>query len=194
MAPKPTLVVITGAQAVGKMTVGQALSRRTGMPLFFNHQIIDVVTPYFAFGTPQFDRIVEGFWDHLLESAAETAPGLIVTWAWRFNEPEDAKRVQEMTAPFAEHGRICVAELYAPLEVRLQRNLTENRRAHKQLGWATEDALRELSERYEYRSGGRLPLDLPHFELDVTELSPETASARIAEAFQLPSQVDEVAS
>ena len=183
----PTLVVITGAQAVGKMTVGQALSRLTGMPLFFNHQIIDLVTPYFAFGTPQFDRIVDGFWDHLLESAAETAPGLIVTWAWRFNEPEDTERVQAMTAPFAERGRICVAELHAPLEVRLARNVTENRRANKQLNWATDEALRDLSARYEYRSGGRLPLDLPHFELDVTDLPPDEAAARIAERFGLPS-------
>lgn len=194
MAGPPTLVVITGAQAVGKMTVGQALARRTGMPLFFNHQIIDVVTPYFAFGTPQFDRIVEGFWEHLLESAAETAHGLIVTWGWRFNEPEDTKRIQEMTAPFAERGRIFVVELYAPLEVRLARNGTENRRAHKQLDWATDDVLRDLSERYEYRSGERLPIDLPHLELDVTDLSPEEAASRIVEAFALPSQLDGIAS
>lgn len=187
MADTPTLVVITGAQAVGKMTVGQELSRLTGMSLFFNHQIIDLVTPYFAFGTPQFDRIVDGFWDHLLESAAETGSGLIVTWAWRFNEPEDTERVQAMTAPFAEHGRICVAELYAPLDVRLKRNVTENRRAHKQLGWASEEVLRDLSERFEFQSGGSLPLDLPHLELDVTDLPPDEAAARIAERFGLPS-------
>ncbi len=187
MSEAPTLVVITGAQAVGKMTVGQALSRHTGMPLFFNHQIIDLVTPYFAFGTQEFDHVVHQFTVSLMESAARTSRGLIATWAWRFNEPQDTKELQAFIAPFvAAGGRICVAELYAPLEVRLQRNLTENRRAHKRLDWATEETLRDLTERFEFSSGGTLPLDLPHVILDVTDIPPEESARRIVAAFDLP--------
>jgi len=186
MSETPTLVVITGAQAVGKMTVGQALSRHTGMPLFFNHQIIDLVTPYFAFGTPEFEHVVKHFTVSFMESAATAGRGLIVTWAWRFNEPEDAEALQTFIAPFVEAGRVCVAELHAPLEVRLQRNLTENRRAHKRLDWATEETLRDLSERYEFKSGGTIPLELPHVIVDTTDLPPEQSAARIAEAFGLP--------
>lgn len=98
---EPTLVVVTGAQAVGKMTVGQALSRQTGMPLFFNHQIIDLMTPYFPFGSPQFERVVERFTLALMESAAETDRGLITTFAWRFNVPRDTETIQRLMEPFA---------------------------------------------------------------------------------------------
>jgi len=187
MSDAPTLVVITGAQAVGKMTVGQALSRHTGMPLFFNHQIIDLVTPYFPFGSPQFERVVERFSLAMMESAAETERGLITTFAWRFNLPRDAEVIRRLAEPFAAAGgRICVAELHAPLEVRLQRNLTENRRAHKRLDWATEETLRDLTERFEFSSGGTLPLALPHVIVDVTDIPPEQTATRIAEAFDLP--------
>jgi hypothetical protein len=47
-----TLVFIVGPGAVGKMTVGAALAARTGLKLFHNHQTIDLVLPYFAFGSP----------------------------------------------------------------------------------------------------------------------------------------------
>ncbi len=187
MADGPTLVVITGPQAVGKMTVGQALSRLTGVPLFFNHQIIDLVTPYFPFASPQYERVVEQFTVSFMESAAETERGLIVTWAWRFNVPRDTEAFQRFTRPFAAAGgRICVAELHAPLEVRLERNRTDNRRAHKQLDWATDDALRDLTEQFEFRSHGRLPVPLPHCVIDVTAIEPDETARLIAEQFGLP--------
>ncbi|MEO6875756.1 MAG: shikimate kinase, partial [Opitutaceae bacterium] len=36
------LVFIVGAPAVGKMTVGDALAKRTGLRLFHNHLTIDL--------------------------------------------------------------------------------------------------------------------------------------------------------
>ena len=41
------LVVIFGPHAVGKMTVGQELSKITGLKLFHNHMTIDVVSDVF---------------------------------------------------------------------------------------------------------------------------------------------------
>ena len=52
------LIILFGPPAVGKMTVGQELSRLTGYPLLHNHMTIDLVTEFFDFGTPQFGRLV----------------------------------------------------------------------------------------------------------------------------------------
>lgn len=40
------LVVIFGPLAVGKMTVGQELAKRTGLRLFHNHMTIDLVANF----------------------------------------------------------------------------------------------------------------------------------------------------
>ena len=42
------LVIIFGPHAVGKMTVGQELSKITGLKLFHNHMTIDIVSDLFA--------------------------------------------------------------------------------------------------------------------------------------------------
>ena len=43
----PTLVIICGPPAVGKMTVGLELSALTGIPLFHNHMSIETVLDCF---------------------------------------------------------------------------------------------------------------------------------------------------
>lgn len=58
---KPMLVFIIGPAAVGKMTVGAELARRTGLRLFHNHQTIDLVLQFFPFGSPPYKRLVREF-------------------------------------------------------------------------------------------------------------------------------------
>jgi hypothetical protein len=52
------LVVIIGPPTVVKMTVGQALRDRTGFALHHNHMMIDLLTPFFEFGSEPFERLV----------------------------------------------------------------------------------------------------------------------------------------
>ena len=40
------LVLLTGPQAVGKMTVGQELAKITGLKLFHNHMTIDLALKF----------------------------------------------------------------------------------------------------------------------------------------------------
>ena len=42
----PDLIMITGPQAVGKMTVGQELAKLTNFKLFHNHMSIDLVNNF----------------------------------------------------------------------------------------------------------------------------------------------------
>lgn len=55
------LVIIFGPHAVGKMTVGQELSKITGLKLFHNHMTIDLVANFFDFDTPQAKRLINLF-------------------------------------------------------------------------------------------------------------------------------------
>lgn len=44
----PDLIMITGPQAVGKMTVEQELAKLTNFKLFHNHMSIDLVNNFLA--------------------------------------------------------------------------------------------------------------------------------------------------
>lgn len=45
----PKLILIIGPQAVGKMAVGQELSKITGYKLFYNHMTIEMVRLIFDY-------------------------------------------------------------------------------------------------------------------------------------------------
>lgn len=49
----PDLIMITGPQAVGKMTVEQELAKLTNFKLFHNHMSIDLVNNFFSYSTKE---------------------------------------------------------------------------------------------------------------------------------------------
>jgi cytidylate kinase len=74
----PVLVMIVGPPAVGKMTVGAELCRRTGYRLLNNHMTIDLVTAFFEFGTAPFVRLVDAFRQQLLDEISHSdLPGAV---------------------------------------------------------------------------------------------------------------------
>ena len=96
----PTLLIVTGPPAVGKMAVGHEIATRTGLRLFHNHLAIEPVLRLFDFGTPPFHRLVEGFRSSVFEEvAASDLPGLIFTYVWAFDHPEDHEAVEELRGP-----------------------------------------------------------------------------------------------
>ncbi len=141
----PTLVCIIGPPAVGKMTVGQALERITGYRLFHLHQIIDLVSAYFPYSTDlasSYERLVVSYRRLFFQEAARSGLQIITTAGWRFDLPSEEEAIRSYVQPFVERGGdVYVIERLAPLEVRLARNLTENRRRHKRTDWSTEEAL-----------------------------------------------------
>jgi hypothetical protein len=56
-----TLVILTGPQAVGKMTVGQQLETLTDLTLFHNHMTIDLVGNFFGYNTDEGRALVALF-------------------------------------------------------------------------------------------------------------------------------------
>jgi hypothetical protein len=186
-ASPPTLVYLFGPPAVGKMTVGQELSRRTGFRLFHHHQILDLLSPYFEFGTRSFDRLNAVYRTQFFAEAAESGVDLITTGGWAFDLPAETDPIWNYVRPYVERmGRVYFVELLAPLDVRLERNRTENRRLHKRTDWATDDYLRRWDGLYRQDSGGTIPFELPFLRLETSDLSIDATVERICAAFNLP--------
>jgi shikimate kinase len=78
----PTLLVLVGPPAVGKMTVGRAIAARTSLSLFHNHMAIDLAAQFFEIGSGPFRRIVRDVRQRVMEEAAENLPGLIFTYVF----------------------------------------------------------------------------------------------------------------
>lgn len=185
----PTLVFIVGPPAVGKMTVGAALGARTGLKLFHNHRTIDLVLPFFAFGSPPFNRLVSEFRRRILEEVASSdLAGLIFTYVWAFDQPSDDAEVEAYSAIFkGRGGAVFYVELQASQEVRLRRNETELRLAEKPFKRDLVESRRQLIalDQYQLDSRGRFDGRPDYLRIDNTELSPDAVAETIVRTFDL---------
>jgi hypothetical protein len=186
----PTLVLIVGPPAVGKMTVGAELARRTGLLLFHNHQTIELVLRFFPFGTPPFGRLVDEFRRRILEEvAASELPGLIFTYVWAFDDPREAATVEAYASIFRTRGgRVLFVELEASLAERLRRNETEFRLAEKPSKRdlaRSRQYLLDAETKYQLNSAGRFEGRPDYLHIDNTSLSPEEVAERVIATFGL---------
>lgn len=121
-------VFIFGPQAVGKMTVGQELSKVTGLKLFHNHMTIDLLEPLFGF-SPEMWRLTHLFRQEIFNSFSKSDNyGMIFTKVWYFNQKEDWDEIDNMCQTVSSQGAdIYFVELEANVEERLVRNTTPHR-------------------------------------------------------------------
>ena len=177
-----TLVVLFGPQAVGKMTVGQALCEKTGFKLFHNHMTIDMLKPVFGFGSESFNRLNDKFRLELIEEAAQTdLPGLVFTYVWALNHPSDLLFINKLEEILKHHGgEVFFVELEAPLAIRKERNLTENRARQKPDNVEhTKITIDEYSELYKLNSDGDFVYPDRHLKIDNSHLPPDEAAEMI---------------
>ena len=87
-------IIITGPQAVGKMTVGQELVKITNLKLLHNHMTIEVVTKIFDYSRETFRKLNESFRIQIFKEFAKSdQEGIIFTTTWDFNDQEEWKRI-----------------------------------------------------------------------------------------------------
>jgi hypothetical protein len=124
------LLFLIGNSAVGKMTVGQELTKITPLRLFHNHMMIEPVLEVFG----QFrGDIIQKLRNVIFEEFAKTDNyGLVFTFMWAFDMPSDWEYLERVKKIFnLPEEDVYYVELIAPQEVRLQRNCTENRLKNK---------------------------------------------------------------
>ena len=123
-------VLIVGDGAVGKMTVGQELMKITELRLFHNHMTIEPVLE--IFNDFNVDVILKLRYLIFEEFAKTQNYGMIYTCMWAYDCPEDWEIMNKILQIFTDVGaELYCVELTAPLAVRLQRNVTENRLKNK---------------------------------------------------------------
>lgn len=180
-------VFLFGDGAVGKMTVGQELAKQTGLRLFHNHLTIEPVIEVFGeFDGEVINEVRDVFFRHF---AASDRYGMIFTFMWAFDLPGDWNYVEHIRRIFEPYGtEFYYVELVASQEVRLQRNVTENRlknKASKRDIEASNQRVIEMDRQYRLESReGELPFQ-NYIKIDNSSLSPEETAALIRERFSL---------
>ena len=181
------LVFLIGDAAVGKMTVGQELAKITDLRLFHNHMTIEPVIEVFgSLDGATVGELRDVVFRHF---AASDNAGMIFTLMMDFDDPADWAYLEHVKGIFAPYGAaFYYVELIAPQEVRLKRNVTENRLKHKpskrDLATSEQRLLRDDANHRCVSREGEIPFD-NYLRLENADLPPEEAARRIKDAFGL---------
>ena len=179
------LLILIGNTSVGKMTVGQELAKITPFRLFHNHMMIEPVLEIFG----QFrGDVIQKLREVVFEEFAKTDHyGMIFTFMWAFDYPKDWDYIESVKNFFnLPEEDVYYVELIAPQEVRLARNVTENRlnnKASKRDIEASNQRLLNDDRRFRCES---LPGEIPfpnYLRLENGNISAEEAAQRIKSHF-----------
>lgn len=185
------LVIILGPHAVGKMTVGQELSSITGLKLFHNHMTIELVRNFFSpHGSAEGRRLNSLFRREIFEAVAKSdLPGLIFTYMFDFNDPSEYEYINSIINLFELHGaEICVIELFAEYDVRIERNKTENRLLNKPSKRdikESEELFHSLEAKYRLNSNDDERPFKNYYKINNTNIEPNEAAIMIKNKFNL---------
>jgi hypothetical protein len=184
------ILFIFGSSAVGKMTVGQELMKITDLRLFHNHMMLEPVLEIFGGErTDHKKKILSNLRTVILEGfAASDHYGLIITGMLSMGNPN----WEESLTPYLKifepnNSEFYYVELVASQEIRLQRNVSENRLRHK----ASKRDIEESNQRlinddlnYRYSTDGQIAMD-NYVRIDNSDLSPDVVAQMIKERFLL---------
>ena len=181
------LVFLIGNAAVGKMTVGQELMKITDLRLFHNHMTIEPVIEIFGYYHGKaISKMRESIFE---EFAASENYGLIFTYMWAFDQESDWDYVDHVTNIFRKNGaNVYYVELVASQQIRLQRNITENRLKNKASKQDIESSNQRLiNDDKNYRcvsNDGEVPYE-NYIKIDNSNLSAQNVAQIIKERLNL---------
>jgi len=184
------LIIIFGPHAVGKMTVGQELSKITNLKLFHNHMTIDIVNDLFENLPKERSRLINLFRKEIFEAFSSSEEyGMIFTYMWAFDIQEDWNYINYVEELFAYKGaEVYFVELEADYELRIERNKTENRLINKPTKRnleKSETIFRNLESKYRLNSYEGEITKINYIKINNTDLSPEEAASIIKNSFSL---------
>ena len=186
----PKLVIICGPQAVGKMTVGQELTKITDLKLFHNHMTIEPLLQIFEHRSKEFKELNTLFRHQIFEKFAKTDKyGLIFTYVWAFDMQDNWEYVENISKIFKENGGdVYIVELEADINERILRNKTENRLQNKPTKRNIECSEQELincGNKYRLNSEDGEIKQENYFRINNTNLSAEDVAKMIKDKFEL---------
>jgi len=184
------LIIIFGPHAVGKMTVGHELEKITDLKLFHNHMTIELVTPFFSYGTGTGRRLVNLFREEIFKEVAKSdMEGLIFTYIWAFNTKNDWNYINNVCKIFeSKGGNVYFVELEADVEERIERNVSPHRLEHKptkrKIENSEENIKNPMNKLRMNSKEGELKRE-NYTRIDNTKLSPDEVANMIKNKFDL---------
>lgn len=183
------LIVICGPQAVGKMTVAEALRDKLHYCMMMNHDSIELSDHIFGFGTPAQKEFNGAIRETVFALAVKHNIDLIFTFVCAFDMPEDVDYLKNLERQFTQSGGgFYFVELFAAIETRLARNETpyrmERKPSKRNVEWSRRDLLK-TAERYRLNTDEGETLFAHHLKIDNTDLGPDAVADRIIAALRL---------
>lgn len=183
------LIVVSGPQAVGKMTIAEKIREQLGYSLMVNHDSIEVSDKIFGMGTPaqkELNKIIrKGAFDTTIQYDID----MIFTFVTAFDSPEDIEYLNNLRNMFeATGGQFYFVELEADVKTRLERNVTPHRLASKFTKNDVERSQRDLLDtmkKYRLNSNDGELICPNHLKINNTNLEPEEVADQVVEYFKL---------
>ncbi|MBM0064463.1 DEAD/DEAH box helicase family protein [Alkalicoccobacillus gibsonii] len=184
------VIFLFGPQAVGKMTIGEVLSKELELPLLFNHMTLDVIAPFLGWTKKTFELSNQLRKDIFREVVAQKDNnGLIFTFVWALDHKEDCEEVERFKRIFTDSGiDVLFVELETTLKERLRRNQSENRLAKKPSKRNVKQSEEELLTSNQKHRLNSLPGEIKepyYYRLNVTNISAGEAARKIISENQL---------
>ena len=183
------LIIVSGPQAVGKMTVAEKLRDKIGYRLMTNHDSIelsDVIFERKSDAQKEFNLLIR---KAAFETAVKHNIDMIFTFVMAYGEQEDLDYVNNLKTMFEDSGgKFYFVELSADLETRLQRNLTPHRLEMKptkrDTEWTRNDILKTV-EKYRLNSYDDEFICATHIKINNNNLEPDEVADIIIEKYGL---------
>lgn len=186
----PKFVLIIGPQAVGKMTVGQELSKLIDYKLLYNHMTIEMVRLIFDYDKESYRKMNALIrYEIFKEFSKSNEKGIIFTGCFDFGKDFETEK-EETDKWMALFEESYVVELEASVEERLKRNRTSNRLEHKaskrNLEWSDNDLIKSLTKhRLNSNPGEGEKIFKNYIKINNENLSPNEVAKIIKEKFNL---------
>ena len=183
------LIVVCGPQAVGKMTVAEALRDKLRYNMMMNHDSIELSDRIFGFATPAQKALNALIRENVFDLAVQHDVDLIFTCVCAFEMQEERDNLTALHDLFTRSGGgFYFVELSADLETRLKRNETPHRMERKaskrDLAWSRANLLSD-AEHHRLNSDEGEYWFADHIKIDNSALTPEEVADRVIEAFHL---------
>ena len=183
------LIVISGAQASGKMTIANKIKEKTDYTVATNHDSLEVPAKIFGWGTEGFKKLRDLIRSSIFDIAIENNVNLIFTFVFAFDMQEDWDYVNSLKEKFEKNnGKFYFVELETSLEERLKRNVCEDRLKEKPTKRDIERSNKELIDtvdKYRLNSNDGEVTYENYLKINNTDKTPEEVADIIIKKFKL---------
>ena len=183
------LIIVSGPQAVGKMTVAESLKDKIGYSLMINHDSIEVSDKIFERGSDAQKELNKLIRAGAFQTAIKYDVDMIFTFVTAYDMPQDIEYLNNLRNMFENTGgSFYFVELSADLQTRLERNITPHRLESKlsknDIERSTKDLINTV-EKYRLNSLEGEMICPNHIKIDNTNLSPDEVTDIIVNKFNL---------